>query len=295
MIAGAVCVRRYFTYGPPYFLLSPYIPVVSPRSHQAHSSMHFVRHFSASKGIIVLFAILACLLLLHGVVAIGHLVFHARLGAMTKLFDVDCEANVPTLYNVLLFFITAALFFMAGNMHEGRARWPWYLMAAIMAFLGVDEGSQIHERFMNFTLRLMGGGDMRIGEMGWLFYAWTIPYLIAAAMLLILLLPWLVRLEARVRYGLLLSGAVYVLGAAGMEAYGGKIAEQLLVAHASTDYPWLPCDVYPTEGCFLYADPWYVTIYTIEETLEMTGLILCIGVLLRMLARHKVEWTVRFT
>ncbi len=258
--------------------------------------MHFIRQFSTSKGVLILFTILAGLLLLHAVVAVGHLVFHARLGAMTKLFDVDCEANVPTLFNVLLFFILAALFFLAGNMHQGRGRWPWYLMAAILTFLGVDEGSQIHERFMNFTLRLMGDGDMRIGEMGWLFYAWILPYLIAGAALLMLLLPWLLRLEVRVRNGLLFSGFIYVLGAAGMEAYGGKVAEGLLVAlPQAEDHAWLPCDVYNPGDCFLYADAAYVTIYTIEETLEMTGLILCIGVMLRMLARHRVELTVRFT
>ncbi len=257
--------------------------------------MQFIRSLSASRAVLVLLVILAVLIALHGVVAIGHLAFHLRLGAMTKLFDVDIEANVPTLFNVLLFLVVAALFLMAGNMHTGRGRWPWYLMAAIMAFLGMDEGSQVHERFMNFTLRLLGDGEMRIGQMGWLFYAWTIPYLVGAAALLVLLLPWLMRIEARLRNGLLLAGAIYVLGAAGMEAFGGKTAERLLVdMRPPESYAWLPCDVYVASDCFLYADAGYVAIYTIEETLEMTGLILCIGVMLRLLARHRVEWTVRF-
>lgn len=265
-----------------------------PFLFNAPRPMHLHFRFHAARAQRLMFLILAGLIAMHAVVVMGHFVGHMRLGALTKLFDVDCEGNVPTLYNVLLFLFAALLFFLIGSTEKGRGKWAWYLMGGVMVFLGVDEGSQIHERFMNFTLRLLGDGEMRIGEMGWLFYAWTIPYLLAAGILAAVLLPWLWKLDHRTRNGFLLAGVIYVLGAAGMEAYGGKVAERLLLTNASAEYPWLPCEVYPTEGCFLYADPWYVTLYTIEEALEMTGLIICIGVLINVMELREVRWDVRF-
>jgi len=256
--------------------------------------MQFHFRFHALRTRRILFLILGGLIAMHVLVALGHLVGHVRLGALTKLFDVDCEGNVPTLFNVLLFLCAALLFILIGSTETGRGRWAWRLMGGVMLFLGVDEGAQVHERFMNHTLLLLGHGQVRVGEMGWLFYAWIVPYLMATALLVAVLLPWLRKLERTTRNGLLLAGAIHLLGAVGMEAYGGKVAEHLLLTTAGQEFAWLPCDVYPSKGCFLYADPWYVTLYTIEEALEMTGLIICIGVLLRVMEWREVQWDVRF-
>lgn len=252
-------------------------------------------YMSAPRSRAILFLLLALLIGIHVFQTLAHLYFQVPLAAVSQLFDVDVEGNIPTFYNAFLFFCSSILFLICGYAASGRARWGWMLLGGVMAFLAVDEGSQFHEHFMLVTLRFLGDGDMRIGQMGWLFYAWIIPYVLAAVGLSIILLPWLWHLDPSVRRGLILAGVVYVAGAAGMESIGGSVAEQLLVRFdPAATYPGIPCEVYKVGECFLYADATYVALYTIEETLEMAGLILCIGVLLRWLERRAVTWTVVF-
>ena len=215
---------------------------------------------------------------------------------MTELFDMDLEANLPALFNVLLFLAGALAFHLVGRTEAtSKARRPWNLMALVFVFLAFDEGSQIHEKLMLTTLRLMNAGGLGDGQMGWLYYAWIIPYGIAALTLLAILLPWILRLVPRLRWGLLLSGGLFVFGAVFLEAWSGKVAEALeATARADAELPWLPCFVYTPGSCFLYDDRAYVLLYTLEELAEMGGLILCLGVLLRELERRKAQVLLRF-
>ena len=244
----------------------------------------------------LLFGGLALLVALHATVALGHLYFRIEFGALTRLADMDLEANLPALYNVLLFFLGAFLFYLAGRSElPGSSRRPWYIMAGVFVFLGFDEGAQIHEKLMLVTLRLMGHEDGGDGTLGWLYYAWTIPYGLAALALLAILVPWFLRLEARLRWGFLAAGALYIGGALFMEAYSGKLAERYMItAGSDEDYPWMPCFAYPEGQCFLYTEPRYVLAYTIEEVMEMSGLILCIGVLADALDRRRVRVELTF-
>jgi hypothetical protein len=211
------------------------------------------------------------LLLAHGVVQFAHMVLHRPFGALTLLFDMDLEDNMPTFFNCTLFFIGAALFFLSGQGMEKRAGRPWYVMALVFVFLGIDEGAQVHEQFMLVTLRLIGWDH---GHMGWLYYAWVIPYGIAAALLGVYMLRFLMRLPVTLRNGLFLSGVIYVLGAVVMEALSGKIAE---AAH-DTDLP---------------SNLAYCMTITLEETLEMIGLILCIHTMMVSLAARAMRISVQ--
>jgi hypothetical protein len=244
----------------------------------------------------LLFSVLVLLLAMHAMVAIGHLYFRIEFGALTRLLDMDLEANLPALYNVLLFFLGAFLFYLVGRSEPAaKARSPWYLMAGVFVFLGFDEGAQIHEKLMLVTLRLMGHEEGSDGTLGWLYYAWTIPYGIAALALFAVLAPWFLRLETRLRWGFLVAGAIYIGGALVMEAYSGKVAESYMMnAGPDDDHPWMPCFAYPKGQCFLYTIPAYVMAYTVEEVMEMTGLILCIGVLADALERRRVRVEVSF-
>lgn len=239
-----------------------------------------------------LFLFLALLLVMHLVVAVAHLFLHREFGAFTVLFDMDREANMPALFNVMLFFLGALLFFLLGRTSQGRDRWPWMLMTFIFLFLALDEGSQIHEKLMLITLRLMGSTGTSREDMGFLFYAWIIPYFIGVVVLAIVLFPWLIRLEPQLRWGLMLSGTVYVFGAIFMESYSGKVAEDIIkYPWDPASKPWMPCHAYISGQCMLYADAWYVTLYTIEEVMEMSGLILCAGFLMRGLERRQAKVT----
>lgn len=233
-----------------------------------------------------LFGILGILLVLHLTVAIGHLVFHARLGALTVLADMDLEANLPTFFNAILFFIAAALFFLHGKALLIGQGWGWYLMAGIFTFLGVDEGSQIHEKFTPALKTLMSRTGGPLSGSAWLHYAWVIPYGLAALALLLIIWRWLVRLQAKFRWRLIFSGVVYLSGALGMEMVGARIVSGLTEKPPS-EHPWLPCELYGGPiGCWLFNEPAYIAAYTLEETLEMTGLILLTRYLLMGFEEH---------
>lgn len=238
---------------------------------------------------------LAGLVALQVIIAVGHIRYGMQLGALTELADMDLEANLPTIFNVLLFLVAALLFVVMGRTEQGRARLAWTTMAGVCVFLAFDEGAQIHEKFMLVTWQLVDGARDADGSLGLLYYAWFIPYLAAVVMLGTLLLPWFVRLDRRLRMGFLMAGIIYLAGAVGMEAYSGKVAEALLADQVPDgQVPWMPCFAYPVGQCALYTEPGYVVPYVIEETLEMVGLIVCIGFLLDGLERRRVRLRVGF-
>ncbi len=236
-----------------------------------------------------LLTVLTALLGLHLISVFAHVVLGWKMEAYTVLFDMDLESNLPTYFNSMLFFLAAMLMYVKGRGREGRLRRGWYTVAAVCAFLGVDEGSQIHEKFMFFTLRLINHGQVT-GSFGWLYYAWVIPYGLAAVLLGLILFRWFLALEARIRNGLIASGVLYVFGAVFMEMFSGKIAEHLDPAAISAErLAHLPCEIYETGTCHLYLDPGYIAAYTVEETCEMAALIFCIHVILRSLERRSAR------
>lgn len=238
----------------------------------------------------ILFIVLGVLVLLSLGVAFCHLVLHWRVEALTQLADVDMESNLPTFFNVFLFFIAGMLFFLHGKVAEGKHRRGWMLMALVFLFLGIDEGSQIHEKLMFITLRTLHIGKDG-GDLSWFYYAWVIPYGLAVIALALALSRWLFHISPALRKNLFISGAVYVFGAIFLEMAGSRLSRTLPFQDAS-NYPWMPCDVYGGTGaCWLYMEPRYILLYTLEETFEMTGLILCIRALLKAFEAKKLNVT----
>lgn len=229
----------------------------------------------------ILLISLAVLVVMHLGVAFCHLVLGIRAEAYTQLFDLDLEANLPTDFNSMLFFICAVLALFIGSNSEGALRRGWLTLCGVFVFLGVDEGSQIHEKLMLTTLRLMNHGSISGTKFGWLYYAWVIPYGIAAVSLGLWLLRWFMALDPRLRLRMIMSGAVYVFGAIFLEMLSGKIAEGLDPSTMSpAQSAFMPCDLVQPGTCQLYVSPLYIAVYTLEEIFEMLGLILCINVML---------------
>lgn len=234
---------------------------------------------------------LGSLLLLNLAAAFFHTVLHMRAAAFSQLFDMDQEANMPTFYNCFLFFVGALLFMLLGNtVPVGKARRGWYLMAAVFGFLGVDEGSQVHEKFMLVTLRLLHHGQQSGTDFGWFYYAWVIPYGLAAIVLVLTLSRWLIALDPKLRTGLFVSGTIYVFGAVFMEMFSGKIADGYTAMLTPAEQAYIPCEIYEANTCHLYAHWGYIAAYTVEETCEMLGLILCAHALLKAIERRQLRF-----
>jgi hypothetical protein len=247
--------------------------------------MHIPITFEARRLTRYLLFFFLILLACQAIIAVAHLWFDRKLAAFTVLFDMDLEANLPVFYNTGLFFLLAALCHVSGRGEEARIRRGWTMLALVFIFLGVDEGSQIHEKFMLWTMRLISNEGAG-ADLGIFHYAWVIPYSLAAILFVVMIAGFLLRLSARTRTGLIVSGCIFVLGAVVAEMVSGTVAKPLEGQPTAAAIAALPCEVYQFGECNLYLSPAYVFTYMLEESLEMCGLIACIHVVMRHLQRE---------
>jgi hypothetical protein len=172
------------------------------------------------------------------------------------LFDVDTEANVPTWFSSgLLLACAFAAWLMAERAADRVAeRRGFRLLSALLAIVSADELVALHERIAAALLsRLSALGVAAL-------WVWALGGAIVASLAAVLL-PFLRALGPRLRSDLLLSAAVYVAGALGLEVLGQRYA----AAH----------------GWF---DPVYTALAASEELLEMCGALLFLRAVGRALA-----------
>lgn len=173
------------------------------------------------------------------------------LGPIRGLLDLDGEGNLPT------WFASALLLFIALKLWESqsvwtqsgrRAAWRWGLLALIAAAMSAEEIVGLHERTVVPLRRLLGAE-------GVLHFAWVIPGIMLVGLVAALggRLAWSMPAIARSRMAL--GVLLYLLGAIGMELIAGPLA---------------PAPDQARSAPFLF-------VATIEETLEMCGLVVSIG------------------
>lgn len=173
------------------------------------------------------------------------------------LFDLDREGNIPTLYSSVTALLCAGLLAViatAEKRQKKRDAYYWMGLAAVFLFLGVDDGAAIHEniiRPLRDTLRTSGI----------LYFAWVIPYGIFVIVLGAVYLRFLFSLPAKTRFLILAAGMIYVTGALGGELLGGYWVER----HGPDNAP-------------------YALITMLEETLEMTGILIFLYALMSHIA-----------
>lgn len=174
---------------------------------------------------------------------------------LTKLFDLDREANIPTWFSGFLLGLAAALLGLIGANHRrlgNRTGGQWIALAWIFAFLSLDEVAGVHERLGAILRRASSISH-------WTHFVWPIPATVLVAVLFLMYRKWFAALERPTRRGIWIAAAVYLGGAIGMEVLSGVYwARQGVESH----------------------DLVYTILTTIEETLEMAGMLLFIRVLL---------------
>ncbi|MEE9446556.1 MAG: hypothetical protein V3V09_01230, partial [Arenicellales bacterium] len=65
-----------------------------------------------------------------------------------RIIDFDYEGNIPTLFSALLLIVSAALFWVLAQLTKQKTpehRKYWLGLSLIFLFLGIDEGTKIHE------------------------------------------------------------------------------------------------------------------------------------------------------
>ncbi|MBE0428495.1 MAG: hypothetical protein IBX61_01320 [Thermoleophilia bacterium] len=172
-----------------------------------------------------------------------------------RLFYVDVERNIPTAFSSLLLLFAALL----------------------LAVITVLERKQAGSPASKWGILSFGFLFMAFDE-AWSFHerlskhiTWLIP---AAALVFVLVLFFLRfwwRLPARTRLAFLISAVIYLGGVMGFELVGAYVAE-----------------LYGQAGLR------YGLTATVEESLEMAGVIVFIWALLSYMAGHHEEVTFRF-
>ena len=174
---------------------------------------------------------------------------HDTLKGLIPFVYVDYEANLPTWYSSFALFITAlaaGLIAAAKQLAGDRYSLYWAVMSLGFLYLSLDEMGQVHE--------MIG----RMIPQHW--YAVALP---AVAIFGLVYLKFLFSLPARTRTLLIVAGAIFLTGAVGFEMIENHHRE----VAGKEDAGW-------------------VVIVTIEECLEMTGVVIALYGLLDYLERH---------
>lgn len=213
----------------------------------------------------ILIALWVAVLLLTALSALGQV---ARLGlgqptvfGLVDLFYVDLENNVPTWFSSALLLLAALLL---GGLAAGAARARdrfarhWSALAAVFLFLSLDEMASLHERTIEPLQRVLGQPP------GLLAPTWVILGLFALLLVGLAYARFLLHLAPRERLQVVAAGGLFVLGAIGVEMIAGAMLAAGMEKSA----------------------PAYVVSAHIEELLEMAGVVIFIGFLLRRAERN---------
>ena len=179
------------------------------------------------------------------------------------LFNMDKEVNIPTSFSVILLLFCSSLIALIHKRLKKKSKKikkRWAVLRWVFIFLALDEGLQIHEILIIPSLKPMLPAILSI--------VWVIPYGFLAIVALIYFMPILKSLPTELKQKALLSGAVYLSGALGFEMIGSFLVR--------------------TGDIRLHGIS-YGLIFTIEETLEMAGLIIFIYTLLRYIFDYQKQ------
>jgi len=178
---------------------------------------------------------------------------------LVDIFDFDIEGNVPTLYStVALLFCAALLAIIARSNWEKARGWRmyWLGLAAIFAFLAIDEGVGLHEYLSEIFEKFMEAE-------GLLYFLWVVPYGIATAIVGLIYLRFVLNLPKPTRTLFVVAGVIFLTGAVGIEMLSAREVDR----HS----------VYTITYCLLY---------TFEELFEMLGIVLFIYALLSYIVQE---------
>ncbi|MVN87140.1 hypothetical protein GO986_10200 [Deinococcus sp. HMF7620] len=191
-----------------------------------------------------------------GIYSVTYLPDYFARDLIVSLTYLNGETNLASLFSTLLLLLVAAVLgviaLAKAATHDAYRR-VWTGLALLFVFLGIDEGVSLHELLIEPVHRL-------VKVEGVLYYAWVVPYGLLALAVMVACARFLRHLPQAVRRGMLLSGALYISGALGLELAEGYV-HTLMGRHTFV----------------------MEVLITAEEALEMAGSILFLATLLRYL------------
>jgi len=170
-----------------------------------------------------------------------------------RYVDFAKESNLPTVFSCIILFTASLLLYYvyASTAKTDPIRKFWKLMSVVFLYMCIDEGSNFHERFSIIRKAI----PVQLPSI--FHYAWIIPYAVLLIALGIYIFKYLFALPKATRNRFIIAGAVFVAGAMGCEVMEGYFDELYGLENKVT-----------------------LGIICLEETLEMTGVVLFIRAIL---------------
>ena len=209
------------------------------------------------------------------------------------LFDVGREDSIPTWFESMQFMLCSvliAVIAVAKKQHSERYTLHWGVLSIILLYLSLDEVATIHETIGGELERLLHNST-GFNASGAISFFWVVP---GAAFVFIVLLAYvrfLAYLPRTTRRLFLFAGAVFVLGALGLEMLTAQV-----VSSSGGIANWLVS----ASGGMIDRDSASAipTILkgvqtSIEEMFEMLGLTAFIYALLSYISSHVEDMSVR--
>ena len=174
---------------------------------------------------------------------------------LVKLFYVELEMNVPSFFNMLLLLCAAlllAFISVVTTKQTGSRKLEWLILTAGFFWMAFDEIVAIHDRLVEPMRAVLGEENLGI-----FYFAWVVPAIILVLFLAAFFFRFWLNLPSKTRIAFLIAAVLYLGGAIGFELIDGGYAE--------------------THGT---DNPIYIILTTIEESLEMFGVVYFIRALL---------------
>lgn len=174
---------------------------------------------------------------------------------ITRLFNVANEQNLPTMFSVVVMLLNGVLTGLVG-LHQWQEKQAmylyWFVLSGIFLFLAFDEFAMIHE----LVGRKMENRFELTGTSKWLS---AIPYAIFVAVFFALFLRFLLHIPRATAIRFVVAGVIYVFGVLVLDMIALTIWSGI-----------------HTDGTV----PIMLFLVTMEEALEMLGMILFVRALL---------------
>jgi hypothetical protein len=174
-----------------------------------------------------------------------------KLYGIVSLFWLDSEYNIPAFFSTVLILIASlllgAIAYLKSQTKDSFS-WAWSYICCLFGVMAADEAIGFHEQLVR-PMRIILQGH----KLGLFYYAWVIPAIIFLCFLALFFRKFLVRLPAQTKKHFLLAAFVFIAGAVGCEMIAGWYDE--------------------LQGINTLLNKILVTI---EESLEMTGMIIFI-------------------
>ena len=180
-----------------------------------------------------------------------------------RLFGPNGEANIIAWYSssaLLLCSFFLSIITLVKKVKQDDYVRHWGILSLIFLYISVDEAAMIHEMADKPVRDLFGLG-------GFFYYGWIIPAGIVVLIVGLAYSKFLRHLPSRTRWLFIVAGGIFVGGAIGMESISGL-----------SDY------LYSQER--VASDEFVIIFETIEEFMEMLGIVVFIYALLDYASSH---------